>query len=169
MVNALVLMLLSWQRKTNGWTELCIHRDHLHIQHVYLYNELRGEKTASKHEHPLLVFMHSLLFILPLTKPFPLTTIKDASSFVSEPLSHDLRIIAAMLQNKKPNGAVICRKREASITLRPERRAAMGVIMCGKRQWCVTSQAKTLTSSTAPTLKEVVGGVQESLTRRTGK
>lgn len=41
-------------------------------------------------------------------------------SLISGLYSHDLRIMVAILQNRKPNGAVVCRRRETSIMLRPE-------------------------------------------------
>lgn len=107
--------------KTNGGIELCIHIEIIYIRNMYIYTvKWREWEKLPNTCHLLSVFDAFPVFHPAAQKAIPHATIKDASFFISELHSHDLRIIALMLQHKKPNRAVIFRRREVSITLRPE-------------------------------------------------
>lgn len=111
--------------KTNGWTELHIHMQIIYISNMYIYavkwrEGREGKRLPSEFSCLLSVFDAFPVFHPAAHKVISQATIIDASFFISELRSHDLRIIAVMLQNKKPNRAVICRWKEASITPRPE-------------------------------------------------
>ena len=94
--------------KTNGWTEFCIHMEIIYISNMYIYTvqwrererERERERAAPEHTPSSLlsVFGAFPVFFYPAVHKFiSQVTIKDASFFISELHSHDLRIKAVML------------------------------------------------------------------------
>lgn len=87
--------------KTNGWTELCIHMDIIYISNMYIYTvqwrERQRERSSRAHTIFSLLGAFPLFFYPAAHKFISQVTIKGASFFISELLSHDLRIIAVML------------------------------------------------------------------------
>lgn len=105
-----------WRKQS----KLCILIEVISISDVYIYLIMWRERKQTM-VLSLLFFNAFCFSILLLTELlyFP-SHIYRCISLISGLYSHDLRIMAAILQNKKPNGAVDYRRREASIMLRPE-------------------------------------------------